>query len=325
VNVGMYSLSHRLLRHFGRAAAAGFDLPGLPGGLRPSIDFTSGTLMTRFESTVEQSGLRDTLAELGHPEAVVQRSGEGDFIIRTAPLAQPRTDSSAGVETISGRQHIETALSERHGPLEVLNLDQVSPLIAAEIVQYSVIATAAASGFILLYVWWAFRGVTHPWRFGVTAVVALLHDALVVLGLFSLLGRLLPIEIEATFIVAVLTVIGFSVHDTIVTFDRVRENTARHVGDPFEDIVNHSIAQTIVRSLITSLTVLLTLVVLLLFGGSTIQAFVLALLIGMAVGTYSSIFVASMLLVSWHLGELHWLGLRAAVSPSVGPQPEVSG
>jgi preprotein translocase subunit SecF len=261
---------------------------------------------------VDQSALRETFAALGHPEAVIQHSGEAEFVVRTAPLAQPRAETSELTESSSGRERVERGLAERHGSLEVLNLDQVSPLIAAEIVQHAIVATAAAAGFILLYLWWAFRGLSQAWRFGVTAVAALLHDALVVLGMFSLLGRLLPLEIEATFIVAVLTVIGFSVHDTIVTFDRVRENTLRHAGEAFEDIVNHSIAQTIVRSLITSVTVLLTLVVLLLFGGETIRAFVLVLLIGVAVGTYSSIFVASMLLVSWHRGELRWLGLRAA-------------
>jgi preprotein translocase subunit SecF len=142
---------------------------------------------------------------------------------------------------------------------------------------------------------------------------------LIVLGIFSILGRLFPaeIEIESTFIVAVLTVIGFSVHDTIVVFDRIRENFIRRAGDSFEDVVNHSLAQTLTRSLNTSLTVILTLVVLMLFGGVTIRTFVLALLIGITTGTYSSIFVASMLLVSWHIGELSWLwpfrrGLRPA-------------
>jgi preprotein translocase subunit SecF len=308
--------------------SAALLLPGLislvlPGGLRPSIDFTSGTLMTvRFADPVDQAAVRETFANLGHPEAIVQRSGEGDFVIRTAPLGQPRAETTDPGEVVSGRERIERGLAERHGPFDMLSLDQVSPLIAAEIVQYSILATITASAFILLYLWWAFRGVSQPWRFGTTAVVALLHDAVVVLGIFSLLGRFLPIEIEATFIVAVLTVIGFSVHDTIVTFDRVRENTVRHAGERFEDIVNHSIAQTIVRSLITSVTVMLTLVVLLLFGGVTIRSFILALLIGMAVGTYSSIFVASMLLVSWHLGELRWLGLRAAAPPIVDPQLE---
>ncbi len=279
----------------------------LPGGLRPGIDFTSGTIMTvRFERPVEQADLRAVLAQLDHPEAIVQRSsGENTFVVRTRPLAQaPQTDQGAG---LSEREQIQQGLSEQFGPLEILNLDQVSPLIAEEIVRYAILAVAVASAFILFYLWWAFRRVTHSWRYGTTAVVALVHDTVIVLGTFSILGRFFPIELESTFIVAILTVIGFSVHDTIVVFDRVRENFIRHGDETFEDVVNHSLMQTMARSLNTSLTVLLTLVVLLLFGGVTIRTFVLTLLIGITVGTYSSIFVASMLLVSWHRGELGWL------------------
>ena len=278
----------------------------LPGGLNPGIDFTSGTIMTiQFDQAVSQQDVRDAFGQLGHGEAIIQASGDRTFIIRTRPLAQAQ-----GGEGTSERQSIEQALTQRFGGVQILNLDQVSPLIAEEIVRYAILAVAAASVFILLYLWWAFNKVTHPLRYGTTAVVALIHDALVVLGIFSILGRLFPaeIEIQSTFIVAVLTVIGFSVHDTIVVFDRIRENFARHAGEPFEDVVNHSLAQTLSRSLNTSLTVVLTLVVLFLFGGTTIRTtFVLPLLIGIATGTYSSIFVASMLLVSWNLGELNWL------------------
>jgi preprotein translocase subunit SecF len=279
----------------------------LPGGLNPGIDFTSGTIMTvQFQQPVDEGQLRGAFGQLGHPEAIVQRSsGENTFVIRTRPLAQAQATESGDVSQ-SERQQIQQALGDRFGPNDILNLDQVSPLIAAEIVRYAILAVAAASVFILLYLWWAFNKVSHPLRYGTTAIVALLHDALVVLGIFSILGRLFPaeIEMESTFIVAVLTVIGFSVHDTIVVFDRIRENFARRPGDAFEDVVNHSLAQTLTRSLNTSLTVLLTLVVLMLFGGATIRTFVLALLIGITTGTYSSIFVASMLLVSWHIGEL---------------------
>jgi preprotein translocase subunit SecF len=282
----------------------------LPGGLNPGIDFTSGTIMTiQFQQPVEQAALRDAFSQLNHPEAVVQRSsGENTFVIRTRPLEQAQQGQEGDLGT-SERQQIEQGLSSRFGPLQILNLDQVSPLIAAEIVRYAILAVAAASLFILGYLYWAFNKVSHPIRYGTTAVVALIHDALVVLGIFSILGRLFPaeIELESTFIVAVLTVIGFSVHDTIVVFDRIRENFIRRSGEAFEDVVNHSLAQTLTRSLNTSLTVLLTLVVLMLFGGVTIRTFVLALLIGITTGTYSSIFVASMLLVSWHLGELNWL------------------
>jgi preprotein translocase subunit SecF len=299
-------------------------LPGLislvlPGGVRPGIDFTSGTLMTlRFVGEVEQSALRETFARIGHPEAVVQKSGDGDFVVRTAPLAQPES-ATAEAEAASGRAHIEAGLEEHHGPVDILSLDQVSALVAGEIVLYALLAVAAASACILLYLWWAFRGVDHPWRFGSTAVAALLHDGLVVLGAFSLLGRFFPLELDATFISAMLTVIGFSVHDTIVVFDRVRENAVRHRGEPFSDVVNHSVVQTMGRSLTTSLTVLLTLFVLLLFGGETIRGFILAMFVGIGVGTYSSIFVASMLLVSWERGELAWLGLRP--TPARSPEP----
>src|SRR5437868_9061292 len=295
--------------------SAVFLVPGiislvLPGGLNPGIDFTSGTIMTiQFDNPVDQNKLRDGFAQLGHSEAIVQQSsGENTFVIRTRPLVQSQQTDNGTLST-SERQQIEQTLTDTFGSLQILNLDQVSPLIAAEIVRYAVLAVAAASVCILLYLWWAFNKVSHPVRYGTTAIVALLHDALIVLGIFSILGRLFPaeIEIESTFIVAVLTVIGFSVHDTIVVFDRIRENFIRRAGDSFEDVVNHSLAQTLTRSLNTSLTVILTLVVLMLFGGVTIRTFVLALLIGITTGTYSSIFVASMLLASWHLGDLSWI------------------
>lgn len=300
-------------RRFFYLLSAVFLIPGiisliLPGGLNPGIDFTSGTIMTvQFDNPVDADQLRSAFAQLDHAEAIIQQSGGNTFVIRTKPLAQPQ-QTDQGVSA-SEQQQIQDALSNQFGSLQVLNLDQVSPLVAEQIVRLAVLAVAAASVFILGYLWWAFNKVTHPIRYGTTAIVALLHDALIVLGIFSILGRLFPaqIELESTFIVAVLTVIGFSVHDTIVVFDRVRENFIRRSGEAFEDVVNHSLAQTLTRSLNTSLTVILTLVVLMLFGGVTIRTFVLALLIGITTGTYSSIFIASMLLVSWHLGELNWL------------------
>ncbi len=282
----------------------------LPGGLNPGIDFTSGTIMTiQFDQPVDQNRLRDAFAQLGHSEAIVQQSsGANTFIVRTRPLVQAQPDASGALGS-SERQQIEQALTTSFGSLQILGLDQVSPLIAEQIVRYAILAVAVASVCILLYLWWAFNKVSHPVRYGTTAIVALLHDSLIVLGIFSILGRLFPaaIELESTFIVAVLTVIGFSVHDTIVVFDRIRENFTRRAGEPFEDVVNHSLAQTLTRSLNTSLTVILTLIVLMLFGGITIRTFVLALLVGITTGTYSSIFVASMLLVSWHIGELNWV------------------
>jgi preprotein translocase subunit SecF len=277
----------------------------LPGGLRPGIDFTSGSIMTlRFERSVDQGTLRQAFSEMGHPEAIVQRADDNTYIVRTLPLADVQRDESGDVAQASARQGVQTELSSRFGPLTVLSFDQVSPLVAAEIVQNSMLAIAAACLGILLYLSFAFRKVHDSWKFGVCAVIALVHDVLVVLGIFSLLGRVTSIELDALFITALLTVIGFSVHDTIVVFDRVRENSLRHVGESIESIVNHSLNQTLARSLTTSLTVLLTLLTLFLFGGVTIRSFVLALLIGITSGTFSSIFNASMLLVIWENGEL---------------------
>ena len=277
----------------------------LPGGLRPGIDFTGGAVMTlEFTQPVQEEALQNSFSRAGHAEAVVQRaSGSNDFVVRTRPLAQP-TPGPDGSQGTSERQQIEAALTLDLGAVQVLSLDQVSPLIAADIVRDAVVAVAAASAFILLYLWWAFRAVPEPWSYGTAAIAGLLHDAFAVLGLFSILGRVFDLELQSTFIVAVLTVIGFSVHDSIVVFDRVRENLVRRAGEPFEDTVNHSIMQTLTRSLNTSLTVVLTLLVVFLFGGTSVRPFVLAILLGITVGAYSSIFFSGMLLVSWRSGEL---------------------
>ncbi|MFN0072670.1 MAG: protein translocase subunit SecF [Chloroflexota bacterium] len=296
-------------------------LPGtisliLPGGLHPGIDFTSGTIMTlRFPPEVDQTAVRQAFAEVGHPEVIVQRTSEGEFLVRARPFENVTTESADDRERLTEREIVVQALTQKFGSVEVRGFDFVSPLIAQEIVRHSILAVAAACLGILLYLWWAFRKVPQSWRYGACAVFALVHDALLVLGAFSILGRLFNIELDALFITAVLTVIGFSVHDTIVVFDRVRENIIRHQGESFESVVNHSLTQTMARSINTSVTVLLTLVTLRLFGGVTIQSFILALIIGITSGTYSSIFNASLLLVSWENGELGRLWRRVTLRP----------
>jgi preprotein translocase subunit SecF len=307
-------------------------LPGvisliLPGGLRPGIDFSSGSIMTvRFEQQVDQTDLRQAYADLGHSEAIVQRTGgEGEgstFLIRTFTLQGEQRDESGTVVRPSERQLVEDALRNRFGNLDVLAFDSVSPIIAQEIVQNAIIAVAAASLGILLYIWYAFRRVKNSFRWGTAAVVALVHDALIVIGAFSILGRIFHIEIDAMFITAVLTVIGYSVHNTIVVFDRVRENYARRQGELFEAVVNHSLMQTLGRSMNTSLTVLLVLFALYLFGGVTTQTFILAMIIGIIAGTYSSLFIAGQYLVAWESGEFKGLwkrltgGRRKAAAPA---------
>jgi preprotein translocase subunit SecF len=172
----------------------------------------------------------------------------------------------------------------------------VGPIISQELTQQA--ALLILLGSIGIVLWMTIR--FHDVRFGATALVALVHDVIVVIGTFAILGTFFRVQIDALFVTAVLTVIGFSVHDTIVVYDRVRENRARHIGEPFDRIVNHSILQTFGRSINTSLTVVITLTALLLFGGSATSYFVLALLIGIVSGTYSSIFNAAPLLVVWH-------------------------
>jgi preprotein translocase subunit SecF len=179
----------------------------------------------------------------------------------------------------------------------------IGPTIGGETTKNAVKAVLVASLLVVIYISLVFRKVPKPAssiRFGVSTVIALMHDVLVVVGVFSLLGHFLHVEIDSLFVTAVLTIIGFSVHDTIVVFDRIRENLSKNGGTNFEKTVNDSILQTIGRSLNTSITVLLVLFALLIFGGESIRWFVVALIVGMISGTYSSIFNASPILVVWH-------------------------
>ena len=190
------------------------------------------------------------------------------------------------------------------GPAEVGSFDSVSGVIGSENVRNAMIAVVVASLVILLYVTWAFRRVPSPFRYGVAAVVALVHDVFIVLGVFSVLGETINLEVNAMFITGVLTTIGYSVNDTIVVFDRLRENVARYPGITVRELANVSIRETVGRSLNTSITLLVVVVALLLFAGSAISPLLYVLLAGVVVGTYSSIFIASLLLVSWEEGEL---------------------
>jgi preprotein translocase subunit SecF len=219
------------------------------------------------------------------------------------PSASPSPSPSpivAGVTKIptSGKiGEVAAALQATLGPIaEQRRLTTVGPVVSADLIGQAIRLILAGSLGILIWITVRFR----DFRFGVAALTALLHDVIVVLGVFAVLGTLFGIQVDALFVTAMLTVIGFSVHDTIVVFDRIRENRARHAGEPFDRIVNHSVLQTFGRSINTSFTVVLTLLALFLFGGSGIRTFVLALLIGIISGTYSSVFNASPILVSWH-------------------------
>ena len=280
-----------------------FLIPAGPFGLAWGIEFTSGSVMTlSFDQEVTQAELQEEMASLGHSEAIIQGTGEGDFIVRTSKLAEEVEDPETG-EAMTEEEAIRRALEERFGPVEILSSYDISPSMARGIASNAAIAIAVAAVGILLYDTWAFRRVMRSFRFGICAILALAHDVLIVLGIYSFLGSFFLMEVDVMFIAAVLTVIGYSVNNTIVVFDRIRENRIKRPGSPLETIVNNSIMETLGRSLNTSLTTLFVLLALFLFGGVTIHNFVLVLIIGVITGTYSSICIASQLLIVWERGE----------------------
>ena len=263
-------------------------------GLRAGIDFRGGSTMTvAFSESVTQEELRAHLATLGEVDATVQNFGDNTYFLRTRQLSETEKESILN--------SLEATLSQ--DGVEVLSSDLVSPVVARETILNGAYAVIAAAVGIFIYLWWAFRSVPRPFRYGLAAIVALIHDLVIVVGIFAILGNLMGLEVNTMFLVAVLTVIGYSVNDTIVVFDRLRENVINYSNRGFSQNVNVSISETIGRSLNTSLTVLIVLLALLLFGGATIRTFLLVLIIGVVAGTYSSIAVASQVLVAWENGD----------------------
>jgi preprotein translocase subunit SecF len=267
-------------------------------GLKFSVDYTGGTVWEfKLEQPADALVVRDVVAAAGHPEVQVTEAGSGFLIMRTKPLdlqsgSESDPSQPAGAELAAIRAAIESEV----GPIaEAGSLSTVGPVISQDLTQQAILLITLGSIGIVLWMTYRFRNL----RFGLAALVALLHDVIVTVGFFAVAGTLFGVEIDALFITAMLTIIGFSVHDTIVVFDRVRENLARYAGAPFADIVNHSIVQTLGRSFNTTATVLITLLSLLVFAGGSIRTFVLALFVGILSGTYSSIFNASPLLVWW--------------------------
>lgn len=264
-------------------------------GLRFGIDFKGGSLLeVKFEKKeVTKTEIETSLKELNLKNLIISQTGEGSFLIRTEPLNE---------ET---HQKITQNLGQKIGESKEIRYEVVGPTIGKDLRKKAIIGLIIAVIGIIFYLAWAFRKVqkpASPWRFGICAVLALIHDLLVLIGVFAFLGRFSGFEIDSLFITALLTTMGYSVHDTIVVFDRIRENLKLSIQrgeESFEKIVNQSTVQTLARSLNTSLTVLLVLVALYLLGGSSLKHFILALLVGIGIGTYSSIFVASPLLVTW--------------------------
>ena len=256
------------------------------GGTEFTVNFTNNPSVAAVEGAVAA----DPLTAGG---SVISTGGNG-YIIRAAPL------------TPQQQQIVEDHLTGKVGPMTVQLVQEVGPTIAGETIEFALLALVLASAAILFLLAIRFRNVPGGWRagfqFGGSALAALLHDVFLLTGLFSIMGKVFGLrigEIDSLFVTAVLTVVGFSVHDTIVVFDRIRENLRVSQRLSFEQVVNLSIMQTAARSIITSFTVVLVLSAILIAGGTTLKGFALALLIGIVSGTYSSIFNASPLLVVW--------------------------
>jgi preprotein translocase subunit SecF len=262
-------------------------------GLKLSIDFTGGSLLeVEFNSSAggrpETAVLQEKVNGLDFGNISLQPSGEKNLFVRSRHLSEEE------------HQKLNSALSSV-APLTEIRFDSIGPVIGKELARKSVYAISLVVVMIILYIAFAFRQVSRPvssLKFGLMAIVALVHDVTAPLGVFAFLGKFFGAEIDILFVTAILTVLGFSVHDTIVVFDRIRENLKKGIGGEFEETVGASINQTVTRSINTSLTVILVLFSIFLFGGETTKYFSLTLMIGVFFGTYSSIFLASPLLVT---------------------------
>lgn len=257
--------------------------------VKMSIDFTGGALLElRFEQPMLPAEVRQVFVDNGFPGTVVQTTVDDQTVlVRTKPM-EPET-----------MEEIVAGLRASHGAVEELRFESVGPAVSAEVTRTAAIAVAVAALFILAFIIFAFRKVPHAFRYGMCAISAMLHDILLTVGLFAIAGIVLGWEADALFLTAILTVIGFSVQDTIVVFDRIRENIPKRRGEPYETVVNRSLLETIHRSLATQLNAIFVLVALLFFGGATTKQFVAVLLVGLMSGTYSSLFHAVPLLVVW--------------------------
>ncbi|HUV42646.1 MAG TPA: protein translocase subunit SecF [Patescibacteria group bacterium] len=254
-------------------------------GLRPAIDFTGGSLLElKAQQELNPKEIDQLLIEKNFEVSAIQKSGENQILIRLQPIEK----NQAG--------EIQSAINESFSQkTEEIRFETVGPTLGKELVRKTIWAIILAAGFILAYVAWRFKDV----KFGVCAILAMFHDTFILLGSFSLLGHFLGVEIDTLFVTALLTILSFSVHDTIVVYDRIRESQKLLPRTPFREIVNKAVTETLNRSVNNSMTIIFMLIALLLLGGTTIRWFVAALLIGTISGTYSSTFTAAPLLIIW--------------------------
>lgn len=274
--------------------AMGISIARFGSPIRLGIDFTGGSLLeVEFQQPVLPGQVREVVESQGVLDPSIQTSPDGKTVVIRAKEME-----------IEKKAAIEEALEKRLGTLTERRFDAVGPSVGREVTRAAAVAVGAASIGILLFIILAFRKVPNAFRYGVCALIAMLHDILVAVGLFALMGLIVGWEADSLFLTALLTVIGFSVQDTIVVFDRIRENVPKRRGEPYELIVNRSLLETVHRSLATQLNAIFVLFAILFFGGATMRQFVAVLLVGMFSGTYSSIFNAVPLLVVWENGEV---------------------
>jgi preprotein translocase subunit SecF len=298
-------------------------------GLRLGIDFTGGSLLEAKYTEIELPVLDDIrlkIEEEGFENVRVQATGDNGVLLRMRDVTEEEHQSILGVLNKFGGEEPEKGVNPeivvdgagaaeilidesslvvggpKYSHIEELRFESIGPVIGNELKRKALYAILIVVIAIILFIAWSFRKVSEPvssWKYGVIAVIALIHDVVITFGVFAVLGKYLGVEIDLAFVAAALTVLGYSVNDTIVVFDRIRENLAQHLGSNFKQTLEMSVHQTVVRSLNTSFTTLLVLFALFMFGGDSIKWFVLALLVGVLVGTYSSIFLASPLLYTW--------------------------
>jgi preprotein translocase SecF subunit len=266
--------------------------------LRLSVDFEGGSIyeLQFLADGANEANIREVFTQFGNDNPLIQRLGDASqnrWSVRAN--FQDQATSDAIVDSLEG-----IAPVDREG----LRIEGVSATIGQEATQAAFIAVIAATVVVTGFIMIAFRQVPNALRYGVCAIIAMVHDVLLVAGVMSLLGLVLGWEVDALFLTALLTVVGFSIQDTIVMFDRIRENIPKHLGEPYEAIVNRSVLETMHRSLATQLNAFFIMIAILLFGGESIKQFIAILFIGLLTGTYSSIFIAVPLLVAWEKGEL---------------------
>lgn len=259
-------------------------------GLKPGIDFTGGSILEieYIEERPSNQEIREALSNLDLGEILVQPTEEKGVILKMKDISEDT------------HQQVLERLNETN-KLEERRFESIGPLIGQELKQKTKIAIILSLIAIVLYIAWAFRKISRPipsWQYGIASLLALFHDVLIPIGIFSVLGKFYGVQITIPVIAALLTVLGYSINNVVVVFDRIRENLLKHVGT-YQEIVNNSLNQTLTRSINTSLTTLFVLVAIFFFGGVTLKYFALALILGITVGTYSSIFLASPILVAW--------------------------